>query len=469
MRTEKDSLGKLSIEDEALYGINALRSHRNFPPGTEKINPCLIKAYLVVKKAAAQTNYKCGLLFKEKFDAIDDAIDLLLKETELAIRGNSESIYSKIIVDPYQGGAGTSLNMNLNEVIANTALQILEKPLGDYKSVHPYDDVNMSQSTSDTYITAMKIATIFALRSLTDALSQLHQVLKKKESEFIQILKLARTEYQDAVPITLGQEFGAYAGAVKRSIDTLALYESQLLQVNLGGTAVGNSITAVREYVENVGDVLHKITGLPVRKCDDLIDASQNMDLFSGLHGQIKNAAVSIIKICNDLRFLASGPKGGISEIILPAVQAGSSIMPGKVNPVILEYAIQIGELIKGYDVTISNLSSSGHLELNPYLPVIIHILLKSIDQLKTASIQLAEKCISGIKADVERCKKNLIESSAIGASLLTEYGYETILEIVKYAELHKIPFIKALLKSKLISESDLFALISRELGIEVE
>lgn len=468
MRTEKDSLGKLQIEEDALYGINALRSHRNFPSSGERIHPHLIRAYLLVKKAAAQTNYKCGLLFKEKFDAIDEAIDLLLKETELALKKKSDTIYEKIIVDPYQGGAGTSLNMNINEVITNTALVFSDKKTGDYKSIHPYDDVNLSQSTNDTYITSMRIAAACLLKELTTSLEKLHETLLHKEGEFRQVLKLGRTEYQDAVPITLGQEFGAYARAIKRNLGAIESNEARMLEVNLGGTAVGNSITAVNDYVRNVPGVLRRLTGLNISKGEDLIDLTQNMDIFVDMHSIVKSTAVNIIKMCSDLRFLSSGPKGGIGEITLPAVQAGSSIMPGKVNPVVLEYAIQTAEMVKGYDVTITNLVSQGHLEINPFLPVIIHVFLKSVEQLSVAVSQLAERCICGIKANEERCRKHLIESSALAASLITAYGYETIQEIVRYAETHKMTFIQALLKSNLISEVELFSLISRELRIEV-
>lgn len=469
MRIERDSLGEQNIPRDAYYGIHAFRSSVNFPSCGEKINPYMIKAYLMVKMAAAETNYKCGLLFKEKFDAMEEAIEKLLEETEECIMNGSESIYDKIIVSPYQGGAGTSLNMNINEVIANTSLRILEKPLGDYSSIHPLDEVNMSQSTNDTYTTAFRIASIYLLRELTDSCARLQNALQQKENEFKSILKLGRTEYQDAVPITLGQEFGAYAQAIARDRWRLYNAEERLRSVNLGGTAIGNSVTAVKEYVLNVNTILKKITGLPVAKGEDLIDVTQNLDVFVEVHGLVKAGATSIIKICNDLRFMSCGPRGGIGEISLPAVQAGSSIMPGKVNPVILEHAIQICEMIKGNDVAISNLVSSGHLELNPFLPMISHLFLKSLELLRDANNALADKCIIGITANPEKCKKNLIESSALAASLISTYGYETIQDVVKFSEEKNITFLKALLQSNLVAESDLYNIISRELGIEIE
>ncbi|MCX6171006.1 MAG: aspartate ammonia-lyase [Ignavibacteriales bacterium] len=469
MRIEKDSLGDLEIQEEALYGIHSLRSLNNFPKSGERINAHMIKAFFQVKLAAAETNYKCGLLFKEKHDAIEEAIHELIIETDECIKGNFDSIYEKIIVDPYQGGAGTSLNMNVNEVIANTALKIMRKEYGEYSSIDPLDDVNLSQSTNDTFPTALRIASITLLRELADSFARLQNAFQKKEEEFKSVLKLGRTQFQDAVPITLGQEFGAYAQAMARDRWRLYNAEERLRSVNLGGTAVGNSVSATNEYVMNVNNILKKITKLPIAKGEDLIDSTQNLDVFVEVHGLVKAGATSIIKICNDLRFLSSGPNGGISEINLPPKQSGSSIMPGKVNPVILENAIQIAELVKGNDVIISNLVSSGNLELNAFGPMIAHTFLKSLTMLRDSNINMAEKCIEGITANVERCKMNLINSSAIAASLISTFGYETIQELVKYAYENKVPFIKALMKSKLLDEGELFNIISKELGINIE
>lgn len=468
MRKEKDGIGELNLPEEAVYGINALRSTQNFPDSGEKTNVHLIKAYLQVKKAAAETNYKSGLLFKEKYDAISEALDNLLDETDEAIEGESNSIYEKIIVDPYQGGAGTSLNMNVNEVIANTALKIMDKEYGDYDSVHPLDDVNMSQSTNDTFPTALKIASIVLLRELEDSFANLQRALQKKEEEFKGILKLGRTQYQDAVPIALGQEFGAYAQAIARDRWRLYNAEERLRSVNLGGTAVGNAVTATREYVLNVNSILKKITGLPIAKGEDLIDTTQNLDVFVEVHGIVKAGAVSIIKICNDLRFLSSGPHGGIGEISLQPVQSGSSIMPGKVNPVILENAIQISELVKGHDVIIANVGGAGHLELNAFVPILAHLFLKTLTMLRDSNNNLA-KCIEGITANQDKCKENLLKSSAIAASLITTYGYETIQDIVKFAYENDIPFVKALVKSNIIEEKDLYNIVSKEMGLSIE
>lgn len=469
MRKEKDSIGELEIAEETVYGIHSLRSKNNFPSTGEKVNPYLIKSYLYVKQACAEINFSCNLLDEKKYQAIYEAIQLLLSETENAILKTSEEIYEKIIVDPYQGGAGTSLNMNVNEVIANTALKILGEKFGNYSLLHPLDDVNMSQSTNDTFPTALKIASIYLLRDLQESFAKLQNALQKKENEFRNIVKLGRTQFQDAVPITLGQEFGAYAQAIGRDRWRLYNTEERLRSVNLGGTAVGNSIAAKRDYILNVTSALKKITKLPIAKAEDLIDATQNLDVFVEVHGIVKSGATTIIKMCNDLRFLSSGPGGGIGEINLPAMQAGSSIMPGKVNPVILENSIQISELVKGHDIIISNLVSNGNLELNAFLPMIAHLFLKSFLLLREANINLTEKCIENITANRDRCKQNLLNSSALAAVFIPTFGYEAIQEIVKKSEANKNSFINELMRAKNIDEKEVSKIISTELGIEIE
>lgn len=469
MRYEKDNIGSLPLPDDAVYGINSARAVSNFPVSGERVNPYFIKAYLQVKLAAAETNNNCGLLDHKKYEAIVKAIENLLDETDKAIEANDYSIFSGIIVDPYQGGAGTSLNMNINEIIANTALKLSGKNYGEYLFIHPIDDVNLSQSTNDTYVTALKVASIVLLRDLTTAISELQRELQAKEKEFVGIIKLARTQMQDAVPVTLGQEFGAFAQAIARDRWRLYNSEERLRSVNLGGTAVGNSINANRDFVLNVNNELKKITALPIAKAEDLIDATQNLDVFVEVHGLIKAGAVSIIKICNDLRFLSSGPQGGIGEITLPEMQAGSSIMPGKVNPVILENAIQVAELIKGHDVVISNVAGSGNLELNAFTPLLAHLFLKSLIMMRDMLRNLSQKCISGIKANKDRCKENLLRSSAIAATLINRFGYEKISEIVKEAYLQNKSFSQLLKEKNIIQEKELIDLLQREIGIKIE
>ncbi len=469
MRKEIDSIGTKLLNDEDLYGIHTLRAMENFPISGEKINVHLIKAYLLVKSAAAKTNFEIGILDFNKYDAISKAIESLLDETEKSFNQESESIYKKITVDPYQGGAGTSLNMNINEVIANTALKIMNKNYGEYEYIHPIDDVNLSQSTNDTYPTALKIASIILIRELAKAFAELQRALQKKETEFCNVIKLARTQFQDAVPITLGQEFGAYAQAISRDRWRLYNGEERLRSVNLGGTAVGTSVNANRDYVLKINSELNKITSLPIAKAEDLIDATQNLDVFVEVHGLIKAGAVSIIKICNDLRFLSSGPHGGVGEIQLPEMQAGSSIMPGKVNPVILENAIQVAELVKGNDVVISNLVGAGNLELNAFTPLIAHLFLKSVAMLKDSILNLAQKCIIGLKANENNCRKNLINSSAIAASLINTFGYDLISEIVKEAEKKNLKLIDIIKERKLLTEAELIKILSNQIGVQIE
>ena len=466
-RIEKDSLGKLEISAEAYYGIHSLRSLNNFPLSDEKIDPQFIKAYLQVKLAALVTNANLELISDEKSKLIANSIEDLLEETEAAIEGNSYSIYEKVIVDPYQGGAGTSLNLNINEVIANKALELAGRKFGDYDFIHPIDDVNLSQSTNDTYITALKIASINLLRKLTESFALLQGKLQEKEKEFGGIIKLGRTQLQDAVPILLGQEFGAYAQAVARDRWRLYNAEERLRSVNLGGTAIGNSISADRKYVLNVNNELKKITGLPIAKAEDLIDTTQNLDVFVEVHGLVKAGACSVIKICNDLRLLSSGPQGGIGEITLPPMQAGSSIMPGKVNPVIPESVIQICELIKGYDVVISNIASAGNLELNAFSPLLAHLFLKSMKMLSDSLNVLAEKCISGIEANEKRCRENLVRSSAIAALLINEFGYDKIAELVKEATGKNEPFVEVIKRNNLLSQQEINELILNSMGEE--
>ncbi len=469
MRIEKDSLGELSLENNALYGINSQRGVNNFPNSGEKCNPYLIKAYLQVKKAAAKTNFKCGLLLAEKYSFIDKAIDGLLDETDGYILKNQPNIFNYFIVDPYQGGAGTSLNMNINEVIANSALREMGKDFGEYQFLHPLDDVNLSQSTNDTFPTALKIASIQILREMQESFASLQKELQNKENEFSSILKLGRTQLQDAVPITLGQEFGSYAQAIARDRWRFYNAEERLRSVNLGGTAVGNSIAANNKYVLSVVGELREICGLPIAKAEDLIENTQNLDVFVEVHGIVKAGATTIIKFCNDLRLMSSGPDGGFGEIILPKRQVGSTIMPGKVNPVILENSIQLCELVKGHDMMISNLVSSGNLELNQYLPMIAHLFLKSLELLRDCSNNLRANCISGIKANKKRCTENLIKSKAIAATLIPVFGYEKIAEAINKSNLEEKDFLSVLKEDLQITTEEIYTIIEKELGIRIE
>jgi len=469
MRKEKDFIGEIELDESTLYGIQTYRALENFPPSGERINPYLIRSYLQVKKAAALTNWKVNLLSNELHPYIDKAIDMLIDETNGLINGESESIFDTIVVDPYQGGAGTSLNMNINEVIANSALIIAGKKPGEYDYIHPLDHVNMSQSTNDTFPTALKMASIELLRELQEVFSALQRELQNKEEEFSGILKLGRTQMQDAVPIALGQEFGSYAQAIARDRWRFYNAEERLRSVNLGGTAIGNSIATNTKYVLSVVNELRNICGLPIAKAEDLIEATQNLDMFVEVHGIVKAGATSIQKFCNDLRLLSSGPDGGFGEIILPQRQAGSTIMPGKVNPVILENTIQICEIIKSHDQTITNLISNGNLELNQYMPVIAHLFLKTMVMLRDTAKNLRVKCIQDIKANKKRCEENLLKSKAIAATMIPVFGYDKIAEIVKLSDEKDVPFVKLLMSELNLSKDELNKILQKELGITLE
>jgi len=469
MRTERDNFGEVELSDNDLYGINTKRALSNFPKSGEKCNPYLIKAYLQVKKSAVKTNFRCDLLDGDKYSFIDKAIDSLLLEVEKSFSSEETSIYNKIVVDPYQGGAGTSLNMNINEVIANVALTEMGEEIGNYNKVHPLDDVNLSQSTNDTFPTALKIASIELLREMQETFSGLQNELQTKEKEFSSILKLGRTQLQDAVPISLGQEFGSFAQAIARDRWRFYNAEERLRSVNLGGTAVGNSIATNTKYTLNVVNELRDICGLPIAKAEDLIENTQNLDMFVEVHGIIKAGATTLMKYSNDLRLLSSGPDGGFGEISLPQVQAGSTIMPGKVNPVILENTIQLCELVKGNDVIISNLVSAGNLELNHFLPMIAHLLLKSLTMLRDCTKNLQTRCIVGIKANKKRCAENLINSKAIAATLIPIFGYDKISEIVKISEEENERFIKVVKEKLNISDKEIYDILETELGISID
>ncbi|MBU1100484.1 MAG: aspartate ammonia-lyase [Bacteroidetes bacterium] len=467
--TEKEMKENGLSNNEVLYGLYTERYVKNFGTSDVRVNPHLIKAYFQVKLAAAETNYKSGKLFQEKYEAIEEAIDELIDEVNQTLLQKSYSIYDKIVVDAYQGGTGTYLNMNINEVIARTALKNLGKNNDDYSTIHPIEDVNMSQSTNDTYPTAVKIATIHLLKELSNSFMWLVKSLRQKEKDFASVLKLGRTQLQDAVPISLGQSFQAYADAIQRIIDQIKNCEEQLTEVNLGGTAIGNSIAAPKEYTKHVITELRKKTGLDLKPAKNLIDNTQNLDVFVGVSGVLKTASVILIKMANDLRLMASGPMGGFGEIKLPEQYSVSSFIPGKSNPAVLENTIQIAELIKGHDVVVSNLVAAGNLELNSFLPMISHILLKSIELLRNTNYRLSENCIKLIEANRDKCRETLLKTSAIAPSLVNTYGLQTISEIVQYANENQIPFLKALLKSNLVTEDELFQILSKELSINLE
>ncbi|MCR4436756.1 MAG: aspartate ammonia-lyase [Clostridiales bacterium] len=424
-RVEKDALGEKQIPAEAYYGIHTARAAENFPVSGKKTNRHLIRGMVLVKKAAAVAHKRLGHIPPEVIEAVVEACDGILKG-ELA---------DQFIVDAFQGGAGTSTNMNVNEVIANRAIELLDGRKGDYGLVHPLHHVNCCQSTNDVYPTALRIAAIELLRPLSQAFASLQQALQKKENEFAHIVKLGRTQLMDALPMMAGQGFGAYAKAVARDRWRLYKAEERLREVNIGGTAIGTGMNASEKYIFTVTEVLQEITGLGIARSEYPMDITQNMDVFVEVSGLLKAAAANLIKISGDLRLLSSGPDGGIGEIRLPPVQAGSSIMPGKVNPVIPEMVAQTAFRVIANDAAITGAAMQGQLELNAFTPLIAESLLESLELLTKAVELFEKKCVGGIEADEQRCLEHVERSSALATALVHHIGYEQAAEIAKKAQ----------------------------------
>lgn len=452
-RIERDQLGNLEIDDTLLYGIHTLRSLENFALGSERTQDKLIKSIVLIKKACAISNQKSNLLEASIASPIVKACDKILE--------NYDNYKEVFVTHPLQGGAGTSTNMNVNEVIANVALDLLGHPYGDYTLIHPLNHVNMSQSTNDVYPSALKVAAIYEVRSLADALTKLQEALQHKETEFAHVLKLGRTQLMDALPITLGQEFGAYARAISRDRWRIYKAEERLREINLGGTAVGTGMNAPLLYIYTVTEELQQLTGLGVSRSDLLIDSTQNMDVFTEVSGLLKTLATNLLKISNDLRLMASGPIGGLNEIQLEAHQAGSTIMPGKVNPVICEMIAQICFKIFGADTTITYAASNGQLDLNPFVPVIAEELLSSL-ALLTKGIQLFNtKCIQTLKANEDHCRRLALSSYSLAAAFIDPLGYDLASDIAKEAFSRKITIKELVLEKKLLDETQIDKILS--------
>jgi aspartate ammonia-lyase len=450
-RLEKDFLGEVKVPGDAYYGIHTVRAADNFRVSGITVHPILIRAMALVKQAAARANVKAGLLEP----AIGDAVEKAASE----VAGGRLS--GEFMVDAFQGGAGTSTNMNLNEVIANRAIELLGGVRGDYSLVHPLEHVNLSQSTNDVYPTALRVAAIGMVLELSEALAALQSALQEKEAEFAGIIKLGRTEMQDAVPITLGQEFSAYAEAVARDRWRLYKVEERLRQVNIGGTAVGTGLNAGMNYIYTVIEELREITGYGLSRAENTVDITQNADVFVEVSGLLKAAAVNLAKIAGDLRLLSSGPRGGLGEISLPRCQAGSSIMPGKVNPVIPEMVTQVAYQVMGNDQVIAHAAASGQLELNAFMPLIAQGLLQSLEILNNAAGILADKCIRGIKADRERCRGWLEESHSFITALVPYLGYDRASGLVQRAAAGGKQLRQLLLDEKLFSAEELDEIFS--------
>jgi aspartate ammonia-lyase len=425
-RVEHDSLGEREIPNSAYYGVQTVRALENFAiSGVPLRNFAhFVNALAYVKKAAATANAELKCLDPAVADAIVRACDEVL----------DGKLHDQFVVDMMQGGAGTSTNMNANEVIANRGLELMGHAKGEYRYLHPNDHVNCSQSTNDAYPTAIKLAVIFSLKDTLGAMRELATSLHGKEREFAHVLKMGRTENQDAVPMTLGQEFGAYAVMVETAMAALARSVEELHELNMGATAIGTGINSPPGYADLVTRRLAEATGLPLRKAAHLVEATQDSGAFAQMAATMKRAAVQVSKICNDLRWLSSGPRCGLNEINLPPRQPGSSIMPGKVNPVIPELVSQICYQIIGYDVTIAMASEASELELNMAEPIIAYDLLHGLMILRNACVTLAARCIDGITANEARCRQYVENSIGLVTALNPVIGYERSASIAKEA-----------------------------------
>lgn len=423
-RVEYDSIGPLEVPRGAYYGVQSLRAHRNFPMTGRGLYPVFIKNMAIIKKAAAIVNRDAGVLPADKADAIVRACDEVI----------AGAFRDEFIVDAIQGGAGTSANMNMNEVLANRAGELLGDELGSYKAVHPNDHVNMSQSTNDVIPCAGKLTVLDLLRTLAAALTKLKAALNEKAVEFDGVLKMGRTQLEDAVPMRLGQTFNSYATMVGRCEERLRSVETEMYTMNLGGTAIGSAINVPPYYLRNIVAELAVLTGYDLHQATDLFDATENLDAFAAVSGSVKSCAMGLSKMCNDLRLLSSGPRTGFGEINLPAMQNGSSIMPGKVNPVIPEVVNQAAFLVIGNDVTIGMAVEAGQMELNAFEPIIFHDLFESIVVLRNAVETLTTNCIQGITANPERCRELMEMSVGVATALCPYIGYAKAAEVAKEA-----------------------------------
>ncbi len=425
-RLEHDLLGERLVPAERYYGIQTLRATENFAITGIPIShyPRLVHSLAYIKKAAALTNAELGLLAPHIAQAIAAACDDLL----------AGQLYSEFVVDVIQGGAGTSTNMNANEVIANRALEILGYEKGRYDIVHPLNHVNMSQSTNDVYPTALRMTLSMKLDGLRREMEQLQEALRVKGQEFAHVIKMGRTQLQDAVPMSLGQEFEAYAVMVGEDIQRLGEAQSLIREINMGATAIGTGLNAHPDYARLVTEKLAQLSGVPVVGAANLVEATQDAGAYVQLSGVLKRVAVKLSKICNDLRLLSSGPRAGLAEINLPPMAPGSSIMPGKVNPIIPEVVNQIAFEVIGNDITVTMAAEAGQLELNVFEPVIAYNLFNSMDILGRGCRTLAQRCIAGITANEDRTRRMVENSIGLVTALNPYLGYEKSSEIASEA-----------------------------------
>ncbi len=446
VRIERDLMGEKEIPKAAYYGIQTARAIENFPITGYPPHRELIRGFGFVKKACAMANRDVGGLNKKIATAIVQA-------SEEIIAGK---LIEQFVVDSIQGGAGTSFNMNANEVIANRAIELLEGEKGDYQMVSPNSHVNMAQSTNDTFPTAIHIACLHLAKGLTSSLEQLIAALEAKQEEFDQVIKMGRTHLQDAVPIRLGQEFGAYKRVLTRDLKRIKSSLEHLYIINMGATAVGTGLNALPEYITLVVKYLAEYTGMPFKNAEDLVDATQNTDTYTEVSSALKIHAINLSKIANDIRLMSSGPLTGINEINLPPRQAGSSIMPGKVNPVMAEVINQIAFQVIGNDHTISLASEAGQLELNVMEPVLVFNLLQSLTILQNGMEVFREYCIEGITANIQRCREMVEKSVGIITAINPHVGYEVAARIAKEAIQTQRPVREICIEKGILTEEEL-------------
>ncbi len=446
MRMEKDFLGAKEVPQEAYYGIQTLRAVENFPITGYRIHGELIRAMAIVKKAAALANMDIGRLDFTRGNAIAEAAQEIIEG----------KWHDQFIVDPIQGGAGTSINMNANEIIANRALEVLGKEKGDYSYISPNSHINMSQSTNDAFPTAIHIAVLNLLELLLHTMDDMHRVFLQKARQFDHVIKMGRTHLQDAVPIRLGQEFEAYSRAIERDIKRINQSKQHLYEVNMGATAVGTGLNADPRYIEAVVKHLADISKLPLVRAEHLVDATQNTDAYTEVSAALKVCMMNMSKIANDLRLMASGPRAGWGEITLPARQPGSSIMPGKVNPVMAEVINQVAFQVIGNDHTICLASEAGQLELNVMEPVLVFNLIQSISIMNNAFRVFTDHCLKGIEANEDRLKAYVEKSVGVITAVNPHIGYETAAQIAREAILSGRSIRELCLKHGVLTEEEL-------------
>jgi aspartate ammonia-lyase len=455
MRIESDTLGSIAVPDDALYGAQTQRAVENYPISGLREHPELIRAFIVLKKAAALANRELGALEPRLADAISGACD--------AILGDFEAHRKHFVVDVFQAGAGTSFNMNCNEVIANLANLSLGGRPGEYKPVHPNDHVNMAQSTNDVFPTAIRVAAVSTLGHLVPELQRLALALDEKGTQFADVIKSGRTHLQDAVPVTLGQEFRAYAAALKRANRLLVDASLELFELGIGGTATGTGLNSPRGYRQTVIKHLNALTGTDFRPAPDLREAMQSQLPVAAVSSALRNVALELTRVTNDLRLLASGPHTGLAEIILPAVQPGSSIMPGKVNPSMLECMNQVCFHVIGGATAIDYALQAGQLELNVMMPLMAFEVLFSVEILTRYLPVFVEKCVRGIEADRERCEAYYVSSPSLATALNPIIGYARAAEIAKESAKTGRPIPELLREKKIVSDDEIARIFTPE------